>query len=111
MTKRQQDTFTQQEISVAINNAMVSAGRPGKIPKGITESRARQLRLVSQALIEPLLKFIDDDDPANRILMPEELVFCLLGSAAFVQLNRVMNRSSMPGAMSKEIQEKINAIV
>jgi hypothetical protein len=101
------DTFKQAEILQAINNAIVPASRPGKIPKGITEKRAKNLKLVAEALINPLIKFIDESDPQTTLLLPEELVYVLLGAAAYVQVKHVMGRTQLPNTWTDEVESRV----
>ena len=107
MKKDNKDTFTQAEISNILNNTVAQVSRPGKYPKGIPDTRLVGLRKVSEALIAPLVKFIDGENPKLQLMTPEELVFILTASALFVQTKWVMGRNTV---LSEEVQKKIDAL-
>ena len=102
MAKRK-DTFSQREIGSTLNNAVIRALKPTRIPE-ISDARLRDLRAYSQAVVEPTLAHVTEG-----FLEYEELVGILVSAALFVQLKYVMQTDKMPAASrAKTLMEKKN---
>jgi|SRR5579871_2596681 len=73
-------TYSQQEIGIALNNALVaSMGAQGLV--GLDERRRRKIRSYTAAIIEVLCDYRKKDD-----LTSEEVVVVLTGAALFAQV-------------------------
>lgn len=97
----------QKDIYNSINNAFSAARYPAKLKDGITDKRAKTLGRVSQALIEPLTKILEDESTEEPLITPEETVFVLLGAALMAQTLHVMGRHKLP---SVENEKTVKAI-
>lgn len=73
-------TYSQQEIGVALNNALVAClGAQGLL--GLDERKKRKIRSYTAAIIEVLCDYRKKDD-----LTAEEVVVVLTGAALFAQV-------------------------
>ena len=99
-----EETSTQKEISISLNNAISAALRPTRLGP-IPESRLRKLHEVAKALIAPAQELLDPEEVGEAPpLEPEELVAILAVAALYVQLQNVMKTTRVPFAgLSKEI--------
>ena len=103
MVMNKEKSFTQREVSVAVNNALAISMKPSRLGE-IPGSRLKHLRAVAQALIEPAVALISVDDPESKLMEPEELVATLLSAALFIQLRHVIGTDKVPMArLSKEV--------
>jgi hypothetical protein len=87
--------FTQREIGVALNNAVVHAMTPtsGEIPP----DRLRRLRNYTQAIVDPLIQHTQEISAEGRpLLEPEELTAVLVTSALFVHMSLTMKTDKLP---------------
>lgn len=98
--------FTQREIGVALNNAVVHAMNPTS--GEIVDPRLRRLRNYTQAVVEPLIEHTQELTPEGASLLePEELVAVLVSSALFVHMSLIMKTDKMPmGAKAKGLMSK-----
>lgn len=88
--KNKSNTFSQKEISTAINNAVVFAKAPTKVGE-IEDRRLQRLREYAMALIEPL-----NEEIFEMYMKPEEAVLILLTAALYLQCTQVMNTEKLP---------------
>lgn len=99
-----EETCSQREIAVQLNNAIAMTLRPARLGP-IPEARLRKLHLIAQALIAPAQELLRPENPGDPLMFePEELVACLAVAAMYVHLTNVMQTTRMPfGALAKEI--------
>lgn len=82
--------FTEREISIALNNAVIMSLRP---ESGIIEEPTmRKLRAYCEALIEPVWEHKEEG-----LVSPEQLVFVLLSAALMIHQLGVVGTDKLPG--------------
>lgn len=98
--------FTQREIGVALNNAVVHAMTPTS--GELSPERLRRLRNYTQAVVEPLIQHTQEISAEGRpLLEPEELTAVLVSSALFVHMTLTMKTDKLPmGAKAKGLMTK-----
>ena len=95
-----EQSFTPQEIGVALNNAVVAAFRPQN--GEISEARLRTLRAYTQAATEVMFEHVEEG-----LLTAEELVAVLAAAALFAHGTAVFQGKNMPKMEeSKFLMEK-----
>jgi len=101
-----EETASQREIAVALNNSIAAALRPARLGP-IPEARLKKLHLIAKALIAPAQELLDPNvEGGVTPFEPEELVACLAVAALYVHLNNVMKTAKVPfGGLAEEIYE------
>lgn len=95
-------TYTQKEISVALNNAVVAALHPSGVK--ISEPRLRQLREFTKALVGIAFDYTTNEE--EKFLSPQELVAVLACAALYAQTTLVTKSDKLPAAdTAKQIFE------
>ena len=89
MAKNKTDTFSQKDVLAAINNAFVMSSRPSTIGE-LTDARKARLSVYTQALIAPVKEHC-----AEELILLEEVVYFLLGTALFFQA-QLMGTNKIP---------------
>ena len=100
------DTSTQKEISIALNNSLAIALRPARLGP-VPETRLRKLHEIAKALIAPAQELlIPEKEGEPPPFEPEELVAVLAAAALYVHLENVMHTTRLPLAgLTKEVFE------
>jgi len=94
--KESEGGYTQREIAVALNNAVVATLRP-KVG-AISADRMANLREYALAIIAPLLEHLEEPD----LLLPEELTAILAAAAMTIHCAKVMNGSRLPAGIATD---------
>lgn len=89
MAKNKADTFSQKDVLAAINNAFVLSSRPSTIGE-LTDARKARLSVYTQALVAPVKEHC-----AEELILPEEIVYFMLGTALFFQA-QLMGTNKIP---------------
>ncbi len=111
--KRESQTFSPKELSIALNNCTQACLRPAGCDIMSNSLRRQKLREYALALIEPLLEhvhegtFEEDGVVYPSALKPQELVAVLVTAALFVQIREVCKNEKVPmGAFAELLLEK-----
>ena len=90
MAKTDKKTFSQRDISEAINNAVIYAKSPTRTGT-ITPARLARLYEYTKAYFDPLWAEIDEE-----ILAPEEVVLICLAGGLVTQMKYITKSTQLP---------------
>jgi hypothetical protein len=92
-SRKNRKTYNEQEIGVALNNAVAAALRPESLGHEVPDARLRKLREYALAVVEAPLEHVEEG-----LLTAEELVAILSVGSLFVHLHHVLETDRLPFA-------------